>query len=99
MSHQGKTKVVTLGDTEIRATRNEIGINIACNSTNSTDRAHNIRVTVSVGDGKDWVTTNTFDFRQVAAGQTASESAVMGASFQGELPDDPKIYIDSVIYY
>ncbi|MEU9882444.1 hypothetical protein [Streptomyces phaeochromogenes] len=99
ISYQGKTKVVTLGDTEIRATRNELGINVACNSTNSTDRTHNITVTVSVGDGKDWVTTNEFDFRQVAAGRTASENVVMGASFEGELPDDPKIYIDSVIYY
>ncbi|WP_406725790.1 hypothetical protein WJ438_15535 [Streptomyces sp. GD-15H] len=99
ISYLGKTKIVTLGDTEIRATRNEIGINVACNVTNTRDRSHNIRVTVSVGNGKDWVTTNKFEFQQVPAGQTASETTVMGASFDGKLPDDPKLYIDSVIYY
>ncbi|CAM5361570.1 hypothetical protein SGRI78S_01860 [Streptomyces griseus subsp. griseus] len=82
----GKTKVLTLGDTEIRATRNEIGISVACNIKNTTDRTHDIKVTVSVGNGSDWVTTNNFEFQKVAAGQTASETTVMGASFEGKLP-------------
>ncbi|MCP9945962.1 hypothetical protein LUX12_16045 [Streptomyces somaliensis] len=99
ISYLGKTKVVTLGDTEIRATRNSIGINVACNTTNTTEKTRNIKVTVSVGDGKGWVTTNHFDFQQVPAGQTASETTLMGASVEGELPDDPKVYIDSVMYY
>ncbi|MFV5997160.1 hypothetical protein ACNPQM_33405 [Streptomyces sp. NPDC056231] len=99
ISYLGKTKIVTLGNTEIRATRNEIGINVACNVTNTADQTRNIKVTVSVGNGKDWVTTNNFDFQQVPAGQTASETAVMGASFEGDLPDDPKIFIDSDISY
>jgi hypothetical protein len=99
ISYLGKTKIVTVGDVEIRATRNQIGINVACNVTNTTDEARNIEVTVSIGDGKDWVTTNNFDFRHVPAGQSASESTVMGASFAGELPDDPKVYIDSVQHY
>ncbi|MER8267156.1 hypothetical protein ABT007_23520 [Streptomyces griseus] len=98
IEYVGKTKVLTLGDTEIRATRNEIGISVACNIKNTTDRTHDIKVTVSVGNGSDWVTTNNFEFQKVAAGQTASETTVMGASFEGELPDDPKIYVDSVIF-
>ncbi|MGW8884278.1 hypothetical protein [Streptomyces sp. NPDC055749] len=99
ISYLGKTKIVTAGDVEIRATRNEIGINVACNVTNTTDETRNIRVKVSIGDGKDWVTTNNFDFKSVPAGQSASESTVMGASFAGDLPDDPKVYIDSVDHY
>ncbi|MEG3631026.1 hypothetical protein [Streptomyces poriticola] len=99
ISYLGKTKIVTLGDTEIRATPNKIGINVACNTTNTTKRTRNIKVAVSVGNGTDWVTTNHFDFQQVPAGQTASETTLMGASFEGDLPDDPKIYIDSVMYY
>ncbi|MBC7274173.1 MAG: hypothetical protein H5T76_36635 [Streptomyces sp.] len=99
MSHEGNTKIVTLGGVEIRATRNEIGINVACNVTNTTDRTRNIQVQVSVGDGTDWVTSNTFEFRHVAAGETASETTVMGASHAGDLPDDPKVYIDSVVHY
>lgn len=88
-----------MGDVEIRATRNEIGINVACNVTNTASETRNIRVKVSIGDGKEWVTTNEFDFHQVPAGQVASESTVMGASHAGALPEDPKIYIDSVIPY
>ncbi|MGW7356412.1 hypothetical protein ACWGI0_07030 [Streptomyces sp. NPDC054802] len=99
ISYLGKTKIVTLGDVEIRATRNEIGINVACNVTNTTDVDRNIKVRVSVGDGKNWVTTNNFEFQQVPAGKSASESTVMGASFAGTLPDDPKVYIDSVTHY
>ncbi|MET9440332.1 hypothetical protein [Streptomyces sp. NPDC006610] len=99
ISYLGKTKIVTLGGTEIRATPNEIGINVACNVTNTTDKTRNIRVSVSVGNGEDWVTTNNFDFRQVPAGQTASETIIMGASFEGDLPDDPHVYIDSVLHY
>ncbi|WP_456194286.1 hypothetical protein [Streptomyces sp. QTS137] len=99
ISFLGRTKIVTLGDTEIRATRNEIGINVACNTTNTADKTRNIRVTVSVGNGTDWVTTNNFEFQQVPPGRTASETNVMGASFEGDLPDDPEIYIDSVRYY
>lgn len=99
ISYLGKTKIVTAGDVEIRATRNEIGINVACNVTNATDKTRNIRVKVSIGDGKDWVTTNSFDFKNVPAGQSASESTVMGASFTGDLPDDPRVYIDSVDHY
>ncbi|MGW6395110.1 hypothetical protein ACWFR1_32440 [Streptomyces sp. NPDC055103] len=99
ISYLGKTKIVTMGDVEIRATRNEIGINVACNVTNTARETRNIRVKVSIGDGKEWVTTNEFDFQQVPAGQVASESTVMGASHAGNLPDDPKIYIDSVTPY
>jgi hypothetical protein len=99
ISYLGKTKIVTLGDTEIRATRNELGINVACNATNTADRTRNIRVTVSIGNGDDWVTTNNFNFKQIPAGQTASESTVMGGSFEGDLPDDPEIHIDNVVYY
>ncbi|WP_326680835.1 hypothetical protein [Streptomyces sp. NBC_01237] len=95
----GKTKVVTLGATEIRATRNALGINVACNTTNTTDSNRNIRVTVSVGNGTDWVQVNNFEFQQVAPGQIGRESVLMGASYEGNLPDDPKIYIDSVMYY
>lgn len=99
INYVGKTKVITLGDTEIRATRNEIGISVACNIKNTTGKTRNIKVAVSVGNGNDWVTTNNFDFQKVAAGQTASETTVMGASFEGNLPEDPKIYIDSVLFY
>ncbi|MFI0936746.1 hypothetical protein ACH4RG_34225 [Streptomyces sp. NPDC021019] len=49
----GKTKVLTLGDTEIRATRNEIGISVACNIKNTTDKTRNIKVAVSAGNGND----------------------------------------------
>lgn len=99
ISYQGKTKIVTLGDTEVRATVNEIGVSVACNTTNTSDRTRNINVAVSVGNGTDWVTTNNFEFQNVAAGQTASETTVMGASFEGVLPDDPKIHIDSIMSY
>ncbi|MFC5954784.1 hypothetical protein ACFP51_09870 [Streptomyces pratens] len=99
ISYLGETKVVTLGDTEIRVTRNAIGFNVACNATNTTDATHNIKVTVSIGNGTDWVQTTNFDFQQVAAGQTGRETTLMGDSYEGNLPDDPKIYIDSVNYY
>lgn len=99
ISHRGKAKIVTLGDTEIRAIRNESGVNVTCSVTNTQDRSHNMTVTVSAGNGKDWVTTNNFEFQQVLAGRTGPETTVMGASFEGELPDDPKISIDSVIHY
>lgn len=100
ISHLGRTKIVTLGDVEVRVTRSAIGFNIACNATNSGDQAVNIRVTVSVGDGKEWVRTTELDFPHVAAGRTGRETTtVAGDSYAGESPDDPKIYIDSVINY
>ncbi|WDG29523.1 hypothetical protein N7925_14765 [Streptomyces sp. CA-278952] len=99
ISYLGKTKVVTLGDTEVRATRDAIGIRVACNATNKTDLNHNIRVTVSIGNGTDWVQTTKFEFKQIAPGQIGRESVLMGDAYEGVLPDDPKIYIDSVIYY
>ncbi|PWI07315.1 hypothetical protein DIZ27_28875 [Streptomyces sp. NWU339] len=99
MSYQGKTKIVTLGNTEVRATVDETGVKVTCSTTNTIDRTRNINVTVSVGNGTDWVTTNNFEFQDVATGQTASETTVMGASFEGVLPDDPKIHIDSVTSY
>ncbi|MFB6552240.1 MULTISPECIES: hypothetical protein [unclassified Streptomyces] len=99
ISYLGKTKIVTLGDTEVRATRNALGFNVACNMTNVYDRPLNFRVTVSIGNGKDWVQSTTFDFGQVKAGQTGRETTLMGDSYEGELPDDPKLYIDTVINY
>lgn len=99
ISYLGKTKVVTLGDTEVRATRNALGFNVACNMTNVYDRPLNFRVTVSIGNGKDWVQSTTFDFGQVEAGQTGRETILMGDSYEGELPDDPKVYIDTVMNY
>lgn len=99
ISYLGKTKIVTLGDTEVRATRNALGFNVACNTTNNYDRPLKFRVTVSIGNGQDWVQTTEFDFGQVEAGQTGRETILMGASYDGELPGDPKIFIDSVINY
>ncbi|MGY3201472.1 hypothetical protein [Streptomyces sp. TE5632] len=96
ISYQGKTKIVTLGNAEVRATVEETGVNVTCNITNTIDKTRNINVKVSVGNGTDWVTTNNFAFQDVAPGQTASETTVMGASFEGVLPDDPRIHIDSV---
>ncbi|MEE4492390.1 hypothetical protein [Streptomyces sp. BE230] len=99
ISHQGKTKIITLGDVEVRVTRGAIGFNVACNATNTYDRTLNIRVTVSVGIGEDWVRATEFDFPNVAAGQTGRETTLVGDSYEGELPDEPKVYIDSVINY
>ncbi|MFD8690797.1 hypothetical protein [Streptomyces sp. NPDC059651] len=99
ISHEGKTKIVTLGDVEVRVTRGAIGFNVACNATNTYDRTLNIRVTVSVGIGEDWVRATKFDFPNVAAGQTGRETTLVGDTYEGELPDDPKVYIDSVINY
>ncbi|MGW7283693.1 hypothetical protein ACWGIV_36685 [Streptomyces sp. NPDC054844] len=99
ISYLGKTKIVTLGGTEVRATRNALGFNVACNMTNTYDRPLNFRITVSIGNGKDWVQTTEFDFGQVEAGQAGREAVLMGDSYEGELPDDPKIYIDSIINY
>ncbi|MEU5219841.1 hypothetical protein AB0G79_27140 [Streptomyces sp. NPDC020807] len=99
ISRLGKTKIVTVGDVEIRATRGESGILVACSLTNSADRTRSIKVKVSVGDGREWVATNEFDFPRVPAGGVASQSTVMGASRPGELPDDPKVYVDAVLPY
>ncbi|UQA96707.1 hypothetical protein [Streptomyces halobius] len=99
ISYAGKTKIVTVGDVEIRATANEAGINVACNVTNTSDEATNIKVTVSVGDGDEWVTTNNFEFRQVSAGKSASQTTLMATSYADDLPEDPKVYIDSVQHY
>lgn len=100
VSHIGKTKVVTLGDVEVRAARSAIGFNVACNYLNSRSLTLNIKVTVSIGDGKEWVRSTKFDFPHLAAGQTGRGSTtVMGDFPEGESPDDPKIYIDSVIEY
>ncbi|TWG07368.1 hypothetical protein FHX80_115873 [Streptomyces brevispora] len=100
ISHMGKTKVVTLGDVEVRATRSAIGFTVACNYLNSRSQTLNIKVTVSIGDGKEWVRRTKFDFPHLAAGQTGRGSTtVMGDFPEGESPDDPKIYIDSVIEY
>ncbi|MEW1614593.1 MULTISPECIES: hypothetical protein [unclassified Streptomyces] len=99
ISYLGMTKVVTLGDTEVRATRDSIGFRVACNATNSTDLNRNIRVTVSIGNGTDWVQTTNFEFKQIAPGQIGRESVLMGDAYEGVLPDDPKIYIESAIYY
>ncbi|MCQ1580855.1 hypothetical protein [Streptomyces parvus] len=99
ISYLGKTKVVKLGDTEVRATRDSIGFRVACNATNNTDVNLNIRVTVSIGNGTDWVQTTNFEFDQVAPGQIGRESVLMGDAYEGTLPDDPKLYIDSVINY
>ncbi|MFJ6462972.1 hypothetical protein ACIQM0_18330 [Streptomyces sp. NPDC091387] len=100
VSHMGKTKVVTLGDVEVRATRGAIGFTVACNYLNSRSQTLNFKVTVSIGDGKEWVRSTKFDFPHLAAGQTGRGSTtVMGDFPEGESPDDPKIYIDSVIEY
>ncbi|MFF4245622.1 hypothetical protein ACFYY2_14260 [Streptomyces sp. NPDC001822] len=100
VSHTGKTKVVTLGDVEVRATRSPIGFAVACNYLNSRTQTLNIKVTVSIGDGKEWVRSPKFDFPHLAGGQTGRGSTtVMGDFPAGEYPDDPKIYIDSVIEY
>lgn len=99
ISYLGKTKIVTLGDTEVRATRNAIGFNVACNMANTYDRPLNFKVTVSIGNGKDWVQTTEFDFGQIGAGQTGREAVLMGDSYEGALPDDLKVFIDSVINY
>ncbi|MCW5253616.1 hypothetical protein IBX28_24485 [Streptomyces sp. SHP 1-2] len=95
----GKTKIVTVGDVEVRATRNALGFNVACNMTNSRDAPLNFRVTVSIGNGKDWVQTTKFDFGRIEPGQVGRETVLMGDSYEGEPPDDPNIYIDSTINY
>ncbi|MFG2565384.1 hypothetical protein ACGFR6_08085 [Streptomyces sp. NPDC048567] len=100
ISHAGRTKVVTVGDVEVRATRSELGFNVACNITNHRSSTLNLKVTVSIGDGKEWVRTTNFDFPNLAPGRTGKETTtVMGDFPGGESPDDPKIYIDSVIGY
>ncbi|MDI3101945.1 hypothetical protein QJ054_33465 [Streptomyces sp. AN-3] len=99
ISYLGKTKIVTLGATEVRATRNDLGFNVACNMINTYDRPLNFLVTVSIGNGKDWVRTTEFDFGRIEAGQTGRETVLVEASGQGEMPDDPKVYIDSVMNY
>ncbi|ROQ66479.1 hypothetical protein EDD93_0885 [Streptomyces sp. 840.1] len=99
ISHLGKTKIVTLGDVEVRATRNAIGFNVACNATNTHDRTLNIRVTVSVGNGTDWVRTTKFNLPRVAAGGTGRETTLIADPGDGNMPDDPKVYIDSVMNY
>ncbi|MGW1129772.1 hypothetical protein [Streptomyces sp. NPDC002526] len=100
ISHAGKTKVVTVGDVEVRATRSELGFNVACTITNNRSSTLNLKVTVSIGDGKEWVRTTKFDFPNVAPGRTGRETTtVMGDFPDGESPDDPKIYVDSVMEY
>ncbi|MEN3586698.1 hypothetical protein [Streptomyces sp. WMMC905] len=99
ISYLGKTKIVTFGATEVRATRNDLGFNIACNMINTYDRPLNFRVTVSIGNGKNWMRTTEFDFGQIEAGQTGRETVLVEAFGQDGLPDDPKVYIDSVVNY
>ncbi|MFE0805137.1 hypothetical protein [Streptomyces sp. NPDC058812] len=99
ISYLGKTKIITLGATEVRATRNDLGYNVACNMTNAYDRPLNFQVTVSIGNGKDWVRTTEFDFGQIEAGQTGRETVLVEDSGEGKLSDDPKVYIDSVMNY
>ncbi|MFH8280576.1 hypothetical protein [Streptomyces sp. NPDC018322] len=67
--------------------------------TNSHDAPLNFKVTVSIGDGKEWAQTTEFDFGPIESGQVGRETVLMGDSYQGELPDDPTLHIDSVINY
>ncbi|MFJ8885280.1 hypothetical protein ACIRJR_17995 [Streptomyces sp. NPDC102402] len=100
VSRTGKTKIVTLGDVEVRVTRSELGFSVACNITNSRGSKLNFKVAISLGDGEEWVRSTNFDFPNVAPGQTGrSTTTVMGNFPDGKNPDDPKIYIDSVTEY
>ncbi|WNI21678.1 hypothetical protein [Streptomyces sp. ITFR-16] len=84
---------------EVRVTPRATGFDVSCNAANTHDTALNIRVTVSVGNGTDWVRSTTFDFPHVAAGKAGRETTLIGDSYEGSLQDDPKVYIDSVINY
>ncbi|WP_326753358.1 hypothetical protein OH738_22600 [Streptomyces hirsutus] len=99
VSYLAGTKIVTLGGTEVRVTRNDVGFEVVGSVTHTHDVTLNIRVTVSVGNGKDWVRTTKLYFPKVAPGQTSRETALVRGSYQGELPDGPKVHIDSVINY
>ncbi|MFD7861680.1 hypothetical protein [Streptomyces sp. NPDC059783] len=100
ISREGRTKIVTLGNTEVRVTHGPLGFSLACNVTNTWDRTLNFTVTVSVGDGEEWVRTTECGLPKVAAGRTGKvTTTVADDSYGGASPDDPKVYIDSVIEY
>lgn len=100
ISREGRTKIVTLGNTEVRVTHGSLGFGLACNVTNTWDRTLSFTVTVSVGDGKDWVRTTECDLPKVAAGRTGNvTTTVADDSYDGASPDDPKVFIDSVVEY
>lgn len=99
VSYLAGTKIVAFDGTEVRVTRNDGGFEVVGSVTNTHDTTINFRVTVSVGNGEDWVRTTKLYFPKVAPGQTNRETALVRGSYRGELPDGPKVSIDSVINY
>ncbi|MFE7976151.1 hypothetical protein [Streptomyces shenzhenensis] len=99
ISQNGKTRILYYGNTEVDATPEDDGVFTTVTVHNNTDKPVNYNIDVSIGNGVDWVASNTFRIEGVPAHGVKSQASTVGGPHLGPIPQQPKIYIDGLETY
>ncbi|MER5436840.1 hypothetical protein [Streptomyces sp. NPDC002588] len=98
-SQDGATKVLFYGNLKVSATPEADGVRTTVTVRNDTEDSANYYIEISVGNGVDWVASNTYRLTDVPAHGSDSQTSTIGGVHLGPIPQHPKIYVDGMEQY
>ncbi|WP_143634517.1 hypothetical protein [Streptomyces sp. 1-11] len=98
-SQDGATRVLFYGNLTVSATPEADGVRTTVTVRNDTEDSANYYIEISVGNGVDWVGTNTYRLTDVPAHGSDSQTSTIGGVHLGPIPQHPKIYVDRMEQY
>jgi hypothetical protein len=98
-SQNGKARTLHYGNVEVDAAPEDHGVFTTVTVHNDTDEPVNYDIEVSIGNGVDWIASNTFRIYGIPPGGVKSQASSVGGTNMGPIPQNPKIYIDRLETY